>query len=231
MPPRPLVLLLLALSAAGCNPVEAYVERGIEQELPRVLGPADRYDVDITGLRTSTGEAERVTVLGERVRPAEAPALYHLALALHGVRYDRDARRLDHVERAHATARVLPADLAPFLDAHRNVHGAAITLRPPDGATLRFRPELGGLSLPAGVAVEMTGRLVAAEGRVRFDVSEVRAGGVGLGSAVARRLSAEINPVVDLTRTDVALRVTAVRVEPAAVVVEATGDPSGLRLR
>ena len=227
----PVALLSTFALFAGCNPVEGLVERGIEAELPEAIGPADRYDVDVTGLQTSTGEADHVTVLGERVRPEGAPVLDRLDLDLRGVRYDRDAKRIDRVESARATARVLPADLAPFLDAHRNVRGPAVTLRPPDGATLRFRPEIGGLAVPEGVAVEMTGRLVAEDGRVRFDVAEVRAAGLNLGGAVARRLSEAINPVVDLTDTDVSLRVTGVRVEAGAVIVEATGDLDGLSLR
>lgn len=233
MPLRPsLLLFLLAfIFGMGCNPIEGFVERGIEQALPGVIGPADRYAVDIEGLRTSTGEAERVAVHGERVHPERAPVLDRIDLELHGVRYDQDAERLDRVERAEATARVLPSDITAYLEAHRNVREAALTLRPPNGATLRLRPEIGGLTVPEGVAVEMTGRLVVEEGRVGFAVSEVRAGGLNLGRTVARRLSEAINPLVDLTATDVALRVTAVRVEDGAVRVEATGDPSGLRLR
>ncbi|HLT46069.1 MAG TPA: DUF2993 domain-containing protein [Rubricoccaceae bacterium] len=231
MPLRSPFLLLALAFASGCNPVESLVEREIERELPGVIGPADGYEVDVAGLRTSTGEAERVTVLGRRVRPAGAPVLDRLDLELLGVRYDRDARRLDRVEHARATARVLPADLAPFLDTHRNVRDPAITLRPPDGATLRFRPEAGGFAVPEGVAVEMTGRLVAEAGRVRFDVSEVRAAGIDLGATVARRLSEAIDPIVDLTDTRARLQVTAVRVEAGAVVAEATGDLSGLSTR
>jgi hypothetical protein len=227
--PRAL-LLGLALSA-GCNPVEGFVERGIEEKLPAIIGPADRYTVDVTGLRTSTGEAERVAVHGERVRLEDAPVLDRLDLDLRGVRFDRATNRLDRVERAQATARVLPADLTVFLDAHRNVRGATLTLLPPGGATLRFRPEAGGFAVPEGVAVELSGRLAAEAGRVRFEVTEVRAAGLNLGRTVARRLSEEINPLVDLTGTEIGLRVTGIRVEPDAVVVEATGDPSRLRPR
>lgn len=225
-------LLLLVLSfGTGCNPVEALVERGIERELPGAIGPADRYTVDIAGLNTGTGEAERVSVAGERVRPEAAPVLDRLELALSGVRYDRETERLDRVAHAQATARILPADLTAFLETQRNVREATLTLLPPDGATLRLRPELGGIALPPGVAVEMTGRLVSEGGRVRFDVSELQAGGVNLGSLAARRLSESINPIVDLSDLLTSLQVTGVRVDEGAVWIEATGDPTGLPLR
>ena len=228
MPAAAAPLLLVLALLAGCNPATAFVERAVERELPDLIGPADAYDVSIEGLRLGEGAAEQVDVTGLRVRPDGAPVLDRLALVLTGVRYDPDAGRLDHVESARATAHVRPSDLAAFLDAHRNVRDAALTLRPPDGATLRFRPEIRGFTVPEGVAVALTGRLAADDGRVRFEVSEVRAGGLPLGRLVAQQLSAAINPVVDLTGTGAALHVTRVTVSAASIRVEATGDPTGL---
>lgn len=224
--PRSALLLLLLWS--GC--VTNQVERTLERELPQAIGPADRYDVEIEGLRARTGEARRVTIVGERVRPKEAPVLERIEMELQGIRYDEDAKRLERVESARATARVLPGDLAAFLEAHRSVQDVSVALQGPDAATLRVRPELGGLQLPAGVDVEVTGRLVARDGHVHFDVARVRAAGLNLGGAVARRLSEAINPVVDLSGTPARLQVTRVRVEDGAVHLDATGDLTGFSL-
>lgn len=222
--------LLSLLALAGCNPVDGLVERGLEARLPEVIGPADHYAVDVVGLDLGSGEAERVTVVGERVRPADAPVLDRLDLVLSGVRYDQEAERLDRVDDARGTVRVRAADLTAFLDAHRHVRGASLTLRPPDGATLRFRPEAGGYALPEGVAVELAGRLVAEGGHVRFDVEAVRAAGLNLGRTVAARLDREINPVVDLTGGRMRLSVTGLAVETDAVVLTAMGDLAGVTL-
>ena len=225
-----LSLVLALLLCAGCVPT-GQVERGLERELPKLLGPADRYDVEIDGLRARSGEAEHVTVVGERVRAEGAPVVDRLELDLRGVRYDRDEERLERVESARATARIMAPDLADFLEAQRNVRDAVVTLRAPDEATIRVRPELGGVALPRGVEVEVTGRLGVDDGRVRFAVSEVEAAGLNLGSAVARRLSESINPLVDLTDTAAGLRVTDVRVEDGVVRLDAAGDITGLQLR
>lgn len=226
-PARALAALLLLL--AGCIPSTEDIERRIERELPQLLGPADRYDVRIEGLRARAGRADRVTATGERVQPRDAPLIHRLVVQMEGVAYDRRERTLDRVDTLRATAHLLPSDLDAFLEAHRNVRDAAVTLREPDHATLRLRPEFGGLALPRGMELEVTGRLEARAGRVHFAVDRVEAAGAALGTTAARRLSDAVNPLVDLTGPDADLRVTAVRVEDGALRLDATGNPSGLR--
>lgn len=224
----PLALALLAVT--GCDPT-GRVEQEIAGLLPRAIGPADDYTVTVEGLRARSGEADRVAVVGTRVRPEGAPVLDRLDLELRGVRFDRGERRLERVDAAEATARITPADLAALLETRDGVRSATVTLRPPDEATIRLRPDIGDLRLPPGAAVEMTGRLSSADGQVRYDVDEVRALGLDLGETVARRLSGAINPIADLAAMTPTLDVTGVRVEGGAVVVEATGDLAGLKLR
>lgn len=223
--------LLPFLLWTGCVPSTGQIERGLERELPKLLGPADRYDVEIEGLRARSGEAERVTAVGERVRLEEAPVVDRLDVELLGVTYDRGEDRLERVERARATARITPLDLADFLEAHRNVREASVTLDAPNRATIRLRPEVGGIALPRGVTVEVTGRLEPDGRRLRFEVSDVEAAGVNLGRAAASGLSDLVNPLVDLSGTPADLRVTDVRVENGVLRLDATGNPTGLRLR
>ena len=215
---------------AGCVPT-GQVERGLERELQKLIGPADRYNVEIEGLRARSGEAEHITVVGERVRAKGAPVVNRLVLDLRGVTYDRGEKRLERVDSAYATAQITASDLAAFLETQRNVRDATVTLRAPDEATIRVRPEFGGVAFPRGVTAEVTGRMEAADGRVRFAVAEVEAVGFDLGSAAARRLSEAINPLVDLSDMASGLRVTDVHVEGGAVRLDATGDITGLRLR
>lgn len=223
-------LVAAALAVTGCN-LSGQVEQEIESQLPRAIGPADDYAVTIEGLRARSGEADRVVVVGTRVRPEGAPVLDRLDLDLRGVRFDRGDRRLERVDAAEATARITPADLAAFLETRDGVRSATVTLRTPNEATIRVRPDIGDLPLPSGASVDLTGRLSSADGQVRFDIDEVRALGLGLGETAARRLSGAINPIVDLSGTTPTLDVTSVRVESGAVVLEATGDLSGLQLR
>jgi hypothetical protein len=227
----PLWLLLSSLLFTGCVPSTGQIERGLEAELPKLLGPADRYDVEIEGLRARSGEASRVTAVGERVRLREAPVVDRLDVELLGVKYDRGEDRLERVERASATARITPLDLADFLEAHRNVREAAVTFAAPNRATIRLRPEVGGIALPRGVTVEVTGRLEPAGRRLHVEVTDVSAAGVSLGRAAASGLADLVNPLVDLSDSPADLRVTDVRVEDGVLRLDATGNPTGLRLR
>ncbi len=228
---RLLPLLFLFTLWTGCIPSTGQVEHGLERELQKLIGPADRYDVQIEGLRARSGEAERVVAVGEGVRPEDAPVVDRFELDLHGVTYDRGEKRLERVDSARATARITALDLEAFLETKENVRDASITLREPDEATIRVRPELGGFALPRGLVAAVTGRLEAEDGRVHFVISDIEAAGLDLGSAATRRLSDLINPLIDLSDMEVRLQVTSVRVENGAVLLDATGDLSGLRLR
>lgn len=228
-PPVRAVVALVLL--AGCVPSTDDIERRIERELPELLGPADRYEVEIEGLRARDGRADRVVATGERVRMEEAPILDRLRVEMEGVAYDRGAERLERVDSLAATAYVRPADLAAFLEAHRNVREAAVTFHPPDEAAIRLRPELVGLALPRGMEVVFSGRLEARDGQLHFDVIRAGAAGAGLGEAVVRRLSDALNPLVDLSSPGADLRIIGVRVEGDGLRLDAAGSASGLRLR
>ena len=223
-------LLLAGLLLTGCVPSTDDIERRIERELPELLGPADRYDVEIKGLRARDGEAERVVATGERVRMEDAPVLDRLVVEMEGVAFDRRERRLDRVDTLRATAHLRPADLEAFLEDHRNVRDAAVTLHPPDEATIRLRPELGGLALPRGMELEVRGRLEPRAGRLHLAVDRVEAAGAGLGDAAARRLADAVNPLVDLSAPGADLRITDAVIEDGALRLAAAGRAAGLRL-
>lgn len=213
---------------AGCNPIANQAESALEQKLPQLIGPADSYDARIKGLRALSGEADLVTVVGERVRPKDTPVLDHLVMEMQGVKFDRKANRIESVEHAGATATLRPEDLATFLEQNRNIRDVSITFLSPDQASIRMRPSIAGLDLPGTVTVE--GRIVADSTTVQFDVSRLVALGFNLGETAARRLSEEINPVVDFSEMPANLRVTNTRVEQGMLRIQATGNPAGLKL-
>lgn len=220
-------LLLLALAATGCD-VSGRVEAEIEAALPAALGPADRYDATVDGLRLTSQTADRVTITGDRVAREGAPVVDRLDVTLWGVGVDQRTRELTRVDSARATARLLPADLGAYLGTQRGVSRASVALAAPDRATIRVEGAIEGFRLPIGA--EVRGRLVASGGVVRLDVESVRAAGIGLGGGIARAVGDRINPVADLRDEDLALTVTGVRVGRGAVVVEATGDLAGRRV-
>ena len=177
-----LPLLLAVLVASGCS-VSGRVESEIEAALPEALGPAESYDATVEGVRLGDGTAERISIVGARVAREDAPVVDRLDIELRGVRYDRTTKQIRDADSARATARILAADLSDYLDRQRGVGDARVTLQAPDRATVRVEGEIRGVRLP--VAAEVSGRLAAREGTVRLDVETVRAGGIGLGGALA----------------------------------------------
>ena len=220
---------LSSLVLVGCSPANL-VAQGIERELPKYVGPADDYDVDIKGLRISESSAESVVAVGERVRPEGAPVIERLELALTDVVYDRAAERLSKVEGARLTAVIRTDDLSDFLETNRNVRSAEVTLRSPDMATLQVRPQLGDFALPPGITVAISGQLVGEGTQLRFDVNEVRAAGLDLSAIAAQRLSDTINPLADLEGLPIDVRITSIMVAGETIGLEVVGDPTSFSL-
>lgn len=214
---------------ASCSPTNL-VEQGIERELPKYVGPADGYDVKIQGLQIGAGSAESVVAVGDRVRPEGSPVIEQLALNLSGVVYDRKAERLSQVDGAQLTAVIKTEDLADFLETYRNVNEAEVTLRSPDQATLRVRPQLGNFVVPPGVTVEVTGQIVGRGTQLIFDVTDVSAAGIDVSAIAARRLSEAINPLADLKNLPIQVEITSVMVAGETIGLEVVGDPSSFSL-
>ena len=218
-----------ALSLSGCSPANL-VAQGIERELPKYIGPADHYDVQITGLDLSDNSAESVLAIGERVRPEGAPVIDQLMLRLEGVQYDKAADKLSQVGSARLNAIIKTADLVTFLEAYRNVRSANVVLRSPNSATLSIRPQLGDFALPAGITVEVSGQLVGQGTQLTFEVNKVTAAGIDVSSMTASRLSDLINPLADLRGLPIEVNITDVRVAGDTIGLEVVGSPGSFSL-
>ena len=217
------------LAVTGCSPTNL-VAQGIERELPKYVGPADSYDVNIKGLSVQAGSADSVVVVGDRVRPEGAPVIDRLALDLQDVAYDRKTERVRKVGSARLTAVIKTADLADFLEAYRNVREAQVTLRSPDQATIRVRPQVGNLAVPRGVTVDVSGQVVSDGTQLRFEVDSVSAAGFDLSAIAARRLSDVINPLADLQNLPVDVEITSVMVAGETIGLEVVGDPDSFEM-
>lgn len=223
------VLSLTLVGVASCTPA-SLVEQGIENELPKYVGPAENYDVKIDGLKIGPGSADSVVAIGERVKPEGAPVIDRLVLNLQGVTYSRQQKRLSQVDSAKLTAVIKSYDLADFLESDRNVRSAEVILLSPDRATLRIQPNLGSFSLPAGITVDVTGRLIGSGTKLSFEVEEVSAAGLDLSSMVAKRLSNLINPLADLEDLPVKVEITSVMVAGESIGLEVVGDPASFSM-
>ncbi len=222
-------LALLTGTLLGCTPA-SLVAQGIERELPKYVGPAEKYDVEIEGLNIASGSAQTVTAVGERVRPEGAPVIDRLSLDLQGVVYDKQAERLTQVNNARLTAVIKTPDLADFLETYRNVNEAEVILRSPNEATLRVRPQIGSYTVSPGITVDVTGVIVGEGTQLRFDVSDVSAAGINISAIASERLSNAINPLADLKNLPIRVEIVDVVVAGETIGLEVVGDSSSFSM-
>jgi len=220
----PWAVLAVAVSVAGCGQVvEQRVEQNMRRDLQRLIGPAEDYTVDLQGLNVASGTAAGATVTGRRVQLPDAPVLDTMEVRMNDVRYDLARKELQRVASADAVARLRPADVAEFLNRHRNLEDVRLSLSSPNEVTLGMRPELSGLDLPAGLRLSLTGRLVSDGPRVRFELIRVGAAGLSVGGPVADAITRRINPIVDLSSMPIGVNITDIRADSSTLTVNASG--------
>lgn len=217
------ITVLLVSLLAGCAPSTSQVERGLRNELPRVVGPARNYDVQIEGLQARAGRAARLTATGDRVEPTNAPTLDTVSVELTDLQYNIDRGRLESVANAVANVRLTAADLAAFLEKQRNLEAVSVNFQPPDRVNIQARPAFEGIRLPENTRVGVEGKIEVQGARVQYVVTEVDAAGIEIGGVATQLLSDQINPLVDLSRMPVILDVAEVRVEDNVMRIRATG--------
>ncbi len=217
--------VLLISACATTSFVDRRVEQTIRTELSRHVGPADRYDVDVSGARFSGEIAylEKVHVVGARVNRAKAPVIDRLEIDLSNVVIDREEKQLKSLGAGSARARILAIDIAEFLDAKPGLDKVTVTLDPPDEIVVSGRPSMAGYTLPRAVTLKVRGRLVAEGNELKLEVNDLRAAGFSVGAIPKFVLEKAINPVIDLSALPVSSQISWVTVNEDAIVVEATG--------
>ena len=137
---------------------------------------------------------------------------------------DRKEKRLQSLGTADASALLLPADIAAFLDTRPGLDNVQVTLFPPSEITIETQFALGGFALPRSTGRKDPGRLLASDGRLIMEIIDLRVAGFPVGtipSIVAEKL---MNPLVDLSAMPATVRVTSVQVMPDAVLLKASSN-------
>lgn len=217
-------LIVFMIGACVTTFLDSRLEHTIRKELPRLVGPADRYDVDVSGARVSgeIADLENVHVVGARINRPKTPVIDRLEVDLSNVVVDRKEKRLKSLSAANAQARMLATDIAAFLDAKPGLDNVNVTLHPPDEITISAQPSIARYALPKAAMVKVRGRLVVESNEVNLEVIDLRAAGFSVGAIPKLVLEKVLNPIIDLSALPVPSQVTSVTVTEA-VLVEATG--------
>ena len=199
------------LAAAACSTyLDARAEAALREALLRVVGPAESYDVRVSGASLDGSRFERVRFVGRRVARADAPVLDRLELDLQGVVVDRAAKALTAVAATRVELQLKGADLAVFL--RRWLAEPQVTLAPPDRVAVVGTPRIGGIALGGAGGAELQGRLVGTGAQLFLTIDRIRLGR-GEAPPLARVvIERAINPIFDVAEAPLPARLDAVEV-------------------
>lgn len=222
-----LALAALALLAACSGVLDSRAEQALREALPRVVGPADAYEVTVAGSSLDASRFERVRVAGRRVARANAPVLDAVELELRGVVVDREARALRRVDAASGSVRIAAADLAEYLSRRGWNEEPQVAFLEPDRLTITGVPRVGGLAVPLRRGAEFQGRLRADGARLMLVVDRLRLGDRDAPALVRAIVERAVNPLFDASPYPLPERIDAVAVEGDAVRIAASGSRLG----
>ncbi len=199
------------LATTACSPyLDARAEAALREALVRVVGPAESYDVRVSGASVDGNRFERVRFVGRRIARADSPVLDRLELDLQGVVVDRAAKSLTAVAAARVELQLKGTDLAAFLG--RWLCEPVVTLTPPDRIAIVGTPRIGAIALGGAGGAELQGRLVGAGTQLFLAIDRIRLGR-GEAPPLARVVvERAINPIFDVAEAPLPARLDAVEV-------------------
>jgi hypothetical protein len=222
------LVLCLAGGCGGSSPFRS-VERSIRDELPRLIGPADRYAVTVSrsGGGLLAGHIPWINIHGRNVRVVAGLNLDDLQVRLEDVRFSRTSRKVQQIGGTQFEAQVSAASVASYLH-HRspNLRDVQVAFAGSSVRVSAARPLLG-----IGMPFEVEGQpILRSPTAIDFAASRVAVLRLGLPEFAVRHVQERINPLVDLTAMPLPLNLTAVRVEGGRVLISGTAhlDPARL---
>ena len=213
------------LTGCGSRSITHKIEQAILPELPKAIGPADSYAVEVdgglSGLMNSRLASLRIT--GRNVLFLGKYPVDELRVEMRNVRFDSETRSLESVESTSLRAAIYEASLLQYIaKEHPELKQTRLTIS--EGFIIaRTRPELIGIS----AEVEAVGKLRVTEGRkVDFVPETLTMGGMSMPSAMRSIVESRLNPLIDLSNASIPINITRVEMVPGKVLIEGTVDLS-----
>ena len=219
------VSLLAAVMVAACTSyVEEHVEGVIIDTLPRVIGPADRYEATVQGANRDASYFDKVHAVGIRVQRRRTPVIDHLEVDLQDVSVDRPNRQVTAIGAAHASVRVRAADLTAYLQQQSWIAAPSVRLSAPDGIVVTGSFKLPGINLALSSLASLRGHFVAEGPRLLVAVDSLSVGDREASALLRGLVATAINPFFDLPAYAVPSTIDRAILDDDAVVVEASGS-------
>ena len=224
---RALAAALTALLTAGLASCAAYRDRQVEgivlEALPRLLGPADRYQVTVQDADASRSRVQAIRAVGVRVQRSGTPVLDRIDVSLRDVALDLPAKQVTSIGDASVSLHLLASDLRDYLATQQWLERPSVSFSAPADITIRARltiPGVPGLGAPA----EFRGRLLARGSALVLGIEAMSFGDRGAPLLVRSLVEQAINPIFDAGQYAVPSRLDSAAVEADALVIRASGS-------
>ncbi len=222
--------LLLGVIACGCShPAQETAAHKIADVLPRVIGPAYHYDVQVDGdpFALSRGRARAVHIQGQAVQIAPSLTLDTLSADASDISFSRETHRLEHIGATAFTATLGQTNLATYLAQTKPLlPGLVMTLGEND-VSARVPVEFLGVRTIAALSGTLSPSTTE-PGKLDFQTDSAHLGAVPLPPALVNLVLDRLNPLVDLTHLRVPLTVSRVSVAHSRLSLGGTADLNGL---
>ena len=218
-------LLTMVALLAGCGErlVADKIESRVERRLPDIIGPADSYEVSVSGRtpKMLSGRLSELVIHGRNVQLQPDLNVDDLVVEMRDVEFDTGKNELTGVGETAFSAVISGKCLTRFIVKRQpDLKELKIELRP-GKATVRVRPSLLGLS--AGVAI--TGGLeVAPSNKISFIPDKMSVAGLPIPERALNFVSERINPVMDMSLASFPAQITRIAVMAGRIRVEGTAD-------
>lgn len=218
-----LLLVALSLLSSCASYVESRAGSVLLDAMPRVIGPADRYEATVRGANASASHFDAVHAVGVRVQRPGVPVIDRFVVDLKDVELDRPNKQITAIGAAQAAVRITAADLSTYLVTQRWIEQPVVSLMPPDIVAVSGVLRVPGLPIVAATQATFRGRLVASGPKLRVAIDALSAGGRSAPPLALVLIETAINPLLDLAAYAVASTIDRVRVESDAIDLVASG--------
>lgn len=219
------VVVMACASLGACSGyLDSRAERALREALPRVVGPAESYDVVVAGASIDAARFERVRVVGTRVARENAPVFDKIELELRGVALDRETKTLRAVADANGSVRIAAGDLADYLQRRGWIDEPAVAFASPDRIEISGTPRIAGIAIATRRGAGFGGRLRADGTKLHLVVDRLRFGDREAPALVRAVVERAINPIFDAAPYPLPERMDAVAVEGETLRIAASGS-------
>lgn len=214
----------IAVAATGCaGPVNHSVADGIKSALPQVIGPAQEWDVAVTGNPGTIirGRIPGVVIHGRDVQASPQITIASLDIKAADVVVDVRRRALKSIGSLTFAGVLTQPNLNDYLAAtapaaHGRPDNLAITLNDHD-LLLSFDQKVSSFKIPVRVA---GGLAVSSKGddKIDFEPTNLKVASLPIPRSIVLYAARAINPAIDLSSLSFRVHLAGIRVDSRRVL-------------